>query len=57
MSLKLYSRISKVDNRTAKTAEVDKLRFSDGDLKVVGTLEYGQFGVVSVTIAARFVAC
>ncbi|KAF5310174.1 hypothetical protein D9619_010214 [Psilocybe cf. subviscida] len=37
-----------VIGKTAKTAEVDKLRFSDGDLKVVGTLEYGQFGVIDV---------
>lgn len=31
----------------AKTAEVDTLRFTDKDLDVVGTLEYGQYGVVS----------
>lgn len=30
----------------AKTAEVDKLRFTDKDLAVIGTLEYGQFSVV-----------
>jgi hypothetical protein len=33
-------------NVAAKTAEVDSLRFKDNDLDVVGTLEYGQFGVV-----------
>lgn len=32
---------------SAKTAEVDTLRFADKDLDVVGTLEYGQYGVVS----------
>ena len=30
----------------AKTIEVDKLRFTDKDLAVVGTLEYGQFSIV-----------
>ena len=30
----------------AKTTEIDSLRFSDKDLDLVGTLEYGQFGVV-----------
>ncbi|KAF8188973.1 kinase-like domain-containing protein [Pholiota molesta] len=35
-----------VIGKTAKTAEVDSLRFKDNDLDVVGTLEYGQFGVV-----------
>jgi hypothetical protein len=30
----------------AKTTEVDGLRFKDKDLETVGTLEYGQFGVV-----------
>ena len=32
---------------TAKTTEVDGLRFKDKDLETVGTLEYGQFGVAS----------
>lgn len=32
----------------AKTAEIDVLRFTDKDLDIVGTLEYGQFGVVRV---------
>ena len=31
---------------TAKTVEIDGLRFTDKDLDVVGTLDYGQFGVV-----------
>jgi hypothetical protein len=31
---------------TAKTIEIDALRFQDKDLASVGTLEYGQFGVV-----------
>lgn len=31
----------------AKTTEIDALRFQDKDLDIVGTLEYGQFGVVS----------
>lgn len=34
--------------RTAKTTEIDALRFTNRDLNVVGTLEYGQFGVVRV---------
>ncbi|KAH9176414.1 hypothetical protein EDB89DRAFT_159836 [Lactarius sanguifluus] len=32
--------------KTAKTIEVDKLRFTDKDLTVIGTLEYGQFSTV-----------
>ncbi|TFY77005.1 hypothetical protein EWM64_g7008 [Hericium alpestre] len=35
-----------VIGKTFKTTEVDSLRFSDTDLTVVGTLEYGQFAVV-----------
>lgn len=35
---------------TAKTTEIDALRFTDRDLDVVGTLEYGQFGVVCTYI-------
>lgn len=31
----------------AKTIQIDSLRFTDKDLDLVGTLEYGQFGVVS----------
>lgn len=31
----------------AKTAEIESLRFSDGDLVVLGTLDHGQFGMVS----------
>jgi hypothetical protein len=34
------------DSGTAKTIEVDKLRFTDKDLSVIGTLEYGQFSIV-----------
>lgn len=32
---------------SAKTIQIDSLRFTDNDLDLVGTLEYGQFGVVS----------
>ncbi|PPQ70142.1 hypothetical protein CVT25_005815 [Psilocybe cyanescens] len=32
----------------AKTTEIDALRFKDRELDVVGTLEYGQFGVIDV---------
>jgi hypothetical protein len=32
----------------AKTVEIDTLRFQDKDLDVVGTLEFGQYGVVSL---------
>ena len=31
----------------AKTIQIDSLRFGDKDLALVGTLEFGQFGVVS----------
>lgn len=31
---------------TAKTTEIDAVRFGDNDLSVEGTLEYGQYGVV-----------
>ena len=31
---------------SAKTIEIDVLQFQDKDLNVIGTLEYGQFGVV-----------
>ncbi|KAN0141575.1 kinase-like protein [Lactarius tabidus] len=34
--------------KTAKTIEVDKLRFTDKDFSVVGTLEYGQFSTIDV---------
>lgn len=31
----------------ARTSQIDELKFGDKDLNVVGTLEYGQYGVVS----------
>ncbi|PIL25264.1 hypothetical protein GSI_13153 [Ganoderma sinense ZZ0214-1] len=34
-----------VIGKTAKTIQIDSLRFGDKDLDLVGTLEYGQFGV------------
>ncbi|KAG1745646.1 kinase-like domain-containing protein, partial [Suillus lakei] len=34
--------------RTTRTAEIESLRFSDGDLVVLGTLDNGQFGVIDV---------
>ncbi|KAF8964501.1 kinase-like domain-containing protein [Flammula alnicola] len=37
-----------VIGKTSKTTEIDALRFKDKDLDVVGTLEYGQFGVIDV---------
>ncbi|KAF8876926.1 kinase-like domain-containing protein [Infundibulicybe gibba] len=37
-----------VIGKTSKTIEIDALRFQDKDLKVIGTLEYGQFGVIDV---------
>ncbi|KAI0741377.1 kinase-like domain-containing protein [Daedaleopsis nitida] len=37
-----------VIGRTAKTSEIDSLRFTDQDLDLVGTLEYGQYGVIDV---------
>ncbi|KAH9931972.1 kinase-like domain-containing protein [Fomitopsis serialis] len=37
-----------VIGKTSKTTQVDVLRFTDKDLDVVGTLEYGQYGVIDV---------
>ncbi|KAF5391009.1 hypothetical protein D9757_004062 [Collybiopsis confluens] len=37
-----------VIGKTARTTEIDSLRFQDEDLQVLGTLEYGQFGVIDV---------
>ncbi|OBZ66696.1 Serine/threonine-protein kinase MRCK alpha [Grifola frondosa] len=37
-----------VIGKTSKTTEIDSLRFSDKDVDIVGTLEYGQFGVIDV---------
>ncbi|EMD39026.1 hypothetical protein CERSUDRAFT_93065 [Gelatoporia subvermispora B] len=37
-----------VIGKTSKTTQVDSLRFSDDDLHVAGTLEYGQFGVIDL---------
>lgn len=36
-----------VSQDIAKTIEIDALRFQDKDLGIVGTLEFGQCGVVS----------
>ncbi|KAF7760367.1 hypothetical protein Agabi119p4_11043 [Agaricus bisporus var. burnettii] len=37
-----------VIGKTPKTVEIDALRFRDKDLDVVGTLEFGQYGVIDV---------
>ncbi|TFK60050.1 kinase-like protein [Pluteus cervinus] len=37
-----------VIGKTARTSEIDALRFQDKDLDLVGTLEYGQFGLIDV---------
>ncbi|KAJ7054183.1 kinase-like protein [Mycena amicta] len=37
-----------VIGKTAKTAEIDALRFQDADLQLIGTLERGQFGLIDV---------
>ncbi|KAJ6618218.1 kinase-like domain-containing protein [Mycena sp. CBHHK59/15] len=37
-----------VIGKTAKTAEIDAIRFQDTDLQVIGTLERGQFGLIDV---------
>ncbi|KAJ7621379.1 kinase-like protein [Roridomyces roridus] len=37
-----------VIGKTAKTTEIDELRFHDADLQVLGMLEQGQFGVIDV---------
>lgn len=42
----MQCQLSKSQRVSAKTMEVDSLRFGDSDLEVVGTLEVGQFGVV-----------
>lgn len=36
-----------------RTRELDELKFGDRDLDVIGTLEYGQFGVVRILPSAR----
>lgn len=30
----------------ARTTQIEELKFGDNDLSVLGTLEYGQYGVV-----------
>ena len=42
---------------SAKTIEIDALRFQDKDLNVIGTLEYGQFGVVCLLLLYSSVTC
>ncbi|KAF8201369.1 kinase-like domain-containing protein [Mycena galopus ATCC 62051] len=37
-----------VIGKTAKTVEIDALRFQDADLQLVGTLERGQFGLIDI---------
>lgn len=37
-----------VIGKTSKTVEIDAIRFQDKDLAAIGTLEFGQFGVVYV---------
>lgn len=37
----------------AKTTEIDTIRFQDKDLSKVGTLEFGQFGVVRALRSSR----
>ncbi|KAG0702614.1 hypothetical protein DFH29DRAFT_490533 [Suillus ampliporus] len=37
-----------VIGKTARTAEIESLRFSDRDLVVLGTLDHGQFGIIDV---------
>ncbi|KZT18799.1 kinase-like protein [Neolentinus lepideus HHB14362 ss-1] len=39
-----------VIGQTSKTKEVESLRFTDRDLQLTGTLEYGTFGVVSPAV-------
>lgn len=38
----------RIIGRTARTAEIESLRFSDGDLIVLGALDHGQFGMIDV---------
>lgn len=40
----------RVIGKTSKTTDVDALRFQDQDLDTVGTLDYGQFGVIDVVV-------
>ncbi|KAF8823515.1 hypothetical protein HHX47_DHR10000379 [Lentinula edodes] len=39
-----------VIGKTVKTTEVDEIRFQDRDLQVLGTLEYGQYGVLQIDV-------
>jgi hypothetical protein len=41
----------------ARTKEVERLRFSDKDLNVIGTLERGQFGVVCFQMVSNVKYC
>jgi hypothetical protein len=42
--------LDKPECKSSQGAEVESLRFQDRDLQVVGTLEYGQFGVVGTSL-------
>lgn len=37
-----------VIGKTARTTQIEELRFGDKDLSVLGTLEFGQYGVIDV---------
>ncbi|KAK2467665.1 hypothetical protein APHAL10511_000520 [Amanita phalloides] len=39
--------------KTSRTTEIDSLRFQDKDLDLMGTLDYGQFGVIDL-VTCRF---
>ena len=43
-----FSPMDSQQSSTAKTTEIDAIRFQDKDLLSAGTLDYGQFGVVRV---------
>ncbi len=46
--------MNSVSRDLAKTVEIDALRFQDKDLSLVGTLEFGQYGVVSHDVLKSF---
>ena len=41
----------------AKTTQIEDLKFGDKDLTVLGTLEFGQYGVVSRTWLSPVILC
>ena len=53
----IHCQLSKSHRATAKTMEVDSLRFGNLDLEVVGTLDVGRFRVVEWSALGRSWVC